>query len=125
MSKHHANLIYNARQHQQPDSPWFRPDPSRAIVEFVIMLGAVTIMGIIVKVVGRRCSGGNIVNGSRIYDIKEWLARRHGRCLDEDVEEPLTQSPISPIPPPTTTIHITLQNLPVGYISGKLLRIFL
>ena len=120
MSTNHANLIYNARKHQQPDSPWFRPDTSRAILEFVIMLGAVTIMGIIVKVVGRRCGGGNIVNGSRIYDIKEWLDKRH-----EDVEEPLTQSPISPIPPPTTTIHITLQHLPVSYISGNLVRIFI
>ncbi|KAL0346243.1 UNVERIFIED_CONTAM: hypothetical protein Sradi_4455600 [Sesamum radiatum] len=72
----------------------------RSIETLVVVLAAITIIGVIAGIIARLC-GGQHFGGSGEHDIEGWVERKCRSCIDAGIATaPPPQPPLPPPPPP-------------------------
>ncbi|KAI3446471.1 hypothetical protein Pfo_003136 [Paulownia fortunei] len=67
----------------------------RSIETLVVVLAAITIIGVIAGIIARLC-GGQHFGGSGEHDVEGWVERKCRSCIDGGI----TTAPPPPSPPP-------------------------
>ncbi|PIN10285.1 hypothetical protein CDL12_07302 [Handroanthus impetiginosus] len=82
-----------------------------SIETLVVVLAAITIIGVIAGVIARLC-GGQHFGGSGEHDVEGWVERKCRSCIDAGV-------PMAPPPPPTLPPPKEEQPNPAGTEEAK------
>ncbi|XP_010057245.2 uncharacterized protein LOC104445124 [Eucalyptus grandis] len=69
----------------------------RSIETLVVVLAAITIIGVVAGIVARLC-GGRLLGGSRDNDIEGWVERRCRSCIDSGLPPPEEKPAEAPAP---------------------------
>ncbi|KAF8043991.1 hypothetical protein BT93_A2081 [Corymbia citriodora subsp. variegata] len=79
------------------------PEPGRythrSIETLVVVLAAITIIGVVAGIVARLC-GGRHLGGSGESDIEGWVERRCKSCIDAGLPPPEEKPAPAPAPAP-------------------------
>lgn len=85
-------MVVEAAEYGQSSTP-------HSIETLVVVLAAITIIGVIAGIIARLC-GGRHFGGSGEHDVEGWVERKCRSCIDAGITAAAPPDPTPPPPPP-------------------------